>query len=286
MRFKNIRMFFYIALAAATAIRFLQYFYALDAVTGFIKPAYKLIGFGLLAATFLVTFSVSVICLFIRRCPIKLPRTNRLIGVISLILALAIIYNLTTISGASANIPAWQPLLLKISGAICAVFFGAVFVKGLKNYHIPAVCFAAPVVYYLVRLIYMFTAGSTLALVSDNLLALAAAVFTVLFMFEFCLIANNTDQNYGYKKIALTGFTAVIFCIATTFPQLVAVAFNTPAAKRVDFSSAALTFITGVFIYFFLRRHFSGNNLKSRRKRRRVHTKFMKGSKPDNFYIG
>jgi len=285
MRFKNIRTYFYIALAASVSVRFLQYFYALDTVTGFIKPAYKLVGFGLLMATVLIALSMLIVSLFIRRCPIKLPRTNRLTGAISLALALAILYDLTTITQ-SANVPDWQPLLLMISGALAAAFFGAVFVKSLKNYRIPTVCFAAPVIYYLVRLIYMFTASSTLALVSDNLLCLAAAIFNVLFMFEFCLVANNTDQNTGYKKIAATGFTAVIFCISTTFPQLIAVAFNTPAAQRVDFSSSIVTFITGVFIYFFLRRHFSGSNLKKRRKANRSHTKFMKGDKPDNFYIG
>ena len=200
-------------------------------------------------------------------------------------LALAIIYDLTSVSF-SVSVPAWQPMLLKISGAVTAVFFGAIFVKSLKNYKIPPVCYAAPVVYYLVRLIYIFTATSTLALVSDNLLSITSAVFTVLFMFEICLVANNTDQETGYKRIAITGFTAVVFCIATTFPQLIAFAFDVPAAKRVEISSALVTFMTGVFIFFFLRRHFSGKNLKSRKKRQGARTNFMKGKKTDEFYIG
>lgn len=285
MRFKNIRTYFYLALIVSVCLRFLQYFYALDPVTGFVKPAYKLIGFGLLIAVFTVAFSVMIISLFIRRCPVKLPHMNRLLGGCSLILALCIIYDITSM-GTSASIPSWQPVLLIITGAFTAIFFVALFIKSLKSYPIPAVCYAVPITYYLVRLIYTFTASSTISLISDNLLYIASEVFTVLFMFQFCLVANKLDQSTGYKKIAISGFSAVIFSLSASFPQLMAVAFHTPASRRVDLSYSALTFFTGIFILCFLRRHFSGSNLKSRRKHKRVHTKFMDGEKTNDFYVG
>lgn len=287
MRFKNIRAYFYIATAAAVVIRFFHYFYTLDTVTGFVKPAYKLIGLGLLIALFAISFSVTAVCLFIRRCPVKMPRVNRITGSVSLVLALSILYSLIFV-GASANIPAWQPLLLKITGALAAVFFGAIFVKGLKNFHIPTLCYGIPAVYYLVRLIYIFTAGSSLALVSDNLILLAASIFTVLFMLEFCFVANKLDQSIGYKKIAATGFTAVVLCVIASLPQVLSVMFNTPSAQRVDFPSSLVTLATGVFIYFFLRRHFSGSNLKRRRRHKKIaHTQILPSEEnKNNFYMG
>lgn len=285
MRFKNIRTYFLMALAVATVLRAFQFFYTLDPVTGFIRPAYKTIGFGLVSLVFLIAASVFGVCLTVQRCPVKLPKINLFTGCSALFAAVTVLYDLAFI-GASANIPAWQPMLLKITGALTAVFFGALFIKSIKNFKIPAICFAVPVIYYLARLIYLFTASSTLSLVSDNLFILSAEIFIVLFMFEFCLVANQLDRDKSYKKIAATGYTAVVLCSASAIPQLLAFLFAPKLTQRVDISVSLVTFSTGLFIYCFLRRHFSGRNLKSRRKHHHLHTQFMRGSSGNDFYMG
>lgn len=288
MRFKNIRIFFYIALISVIFVRFLQYFHSLDVVTGFIKPEYKLIGYGLLALTFLIAFTVTGVSFLIRRCPVKMPRINIVAGSSALVLAFAILFDIATV-GSSASIPTWQTLLLKITGALSAVFFGALFVKSIKKikkFSIPSICFVAPVVYYLVRLIYVFTASSVIALISDNLLLLISCIFTLLFMFEFCLVKFQSEGETAYKKIAATGFTAVILSAATAFPQIIAVLYHTPAAQRVDFPEALLTLFTGVFIYMFLRNYFSGRNLKKRKRKHRSGKGSAVGKSTDDFYTG
>lgn len=288
MRFKNIRLCFYIALVTVAFVRLLQFFHSIDSVTGFIKPEYELIGYGLLILTFLIAFSVMGISFFIRRCPVKMPRINIFAGSSALILAFSILYDLTSLK-ASANIPEWQILLLKITGVLAAVFFMMLFVKSLKkikNFSIQPICFIAPVIYYLARLVYIFTASSVIALISDNLLSLICCIFTVLFMFEFCLIKMKQNSDTSYKKIAATGFTAVILSVATAFPQIVAVLYHTPSAQRVIFSDALLTFFTGVFIYFFLRNYFSGKNLKKYKRRHHISKHTTVGETVDDFYMG
>lgn len=284
MRFKNIKTFFYIALSAGLVFRFFQQIYTIDSVTGFFKPAYKNIGIILVGVVFLIAISMAAVCLFIRRCPLKLPKVNHTAGSFALALALAILFNVGTVSP-SLTVPAWQTSLLKAKGVLAAAFFIAVFVKCFKNYKIPALLFATPVLYYLVRLIYTFTATSTISLISDTLYELAAQIFSLLFMLEYALLANNLSGESGYKKIAATGFSAVILCCVASVPPLVTYFANRSLAIRVDFSSSLVTLTTACFIYCFLRSHFSGRNLKRRRKHTHRHSHFN-GDDTDKFYMG
>lgn len=288
MRFKNIRISFYIALLSVIFVRFLQFFHSIDSVTGFIKPGYKLIGYGLLALTFLITVTIMCIGFSIKRCPVKMPRINLVAGCSALVLAFAILYDIALV-GTSASIPTWQTLLLKITGALTAVFFGALFVKStkkIKNFSVPTICFVVPVIYYLVRLIYIFTASSVIALISDNLLSLATCIFTLLFMFEFCIIKFKNEGETSYKKVAAIGFAAVILSAATAVPHVIAVFCHVPHSQRVDLPEAVLTLCSGLFIYLFLRNYFSGRNLKKPRRKHRSKKGSSVGKATDSFYIG
>lgn len=264
MHYKNIKMSFWFALFIITFLRMMQFFNCLDPITGFIKPDYKFLGFGILVSILVITVVVMCLSFTIKRCPVKVPRLTKVSGAISLILALCILYSLTRL-GYSASVPYWQPLILKITGALAAVFFGALFVKSLKDFPIPAICFVAPALYFLAKLIYVFTATSVIALISDNVLYLATCIFTLLFMFEFCVAKIQTEESNVYKKIAITGFPAVLLSISTSIPQILAWYFKTEAADRVILADAVTMFITGCFIYAFLCRYFSGRNLKSRK---------------------
>ncbi|MBE6733187.1 MAG: hypothetical protein E7561_04230 [Ruminococcaceae bacterium] len=285
MRFKNIRIYFYIALGLGLAVRFFQYFYTMDFVTGFFKPDYKSIGIILVAVVFAISLSMAAVCFLVRRCPIKLPHVGHTAGSFALLNAIAILIDIATLHN-GVNVPVWQGMLLKITGALAAVFFGAIFVKCLKNYKIPSLCFAAPVLYYLTKLIYSFTASSVLALISDHIYTLVAEIFTVLFMLEFALLANNLGGELGYKKIAATGFTAVILSAISSLPPIVTYLANRSLAVRVDFSSEFVMLTTACFIYCFLRRHFSGRNLKRRHKHIKHRSHLSDDKKSDNFYMG
>lgn len=266
MHYRNIRISFYLALLAITFVRFLHFFLALDPVTGFLKPDYKLIGFGLLVLTFVIAFTITGISFTIKRCPIKVPRLSYLSGAFSFALSISIVYDLLKIEN-SANIPHWQTLLLKVTGGLAALFFVLLFVKSLKNFNLPDFFFVAPVLYYLIRLIYLFTASSVIALISDNILYLATHIFTLLFMLELCVAKFQEGQNKNFKKVAATGFTAVLLSVATCVPHLIAWSIKSPASQRVDFSDAAVTLLTGLFLLSFLSNYFSGHNVLARRHR-------------------
>ena len=284
MRFKNIRTYFFITLGLTFVVRFFQCFNTVDYVTGFFKPDYKSIGIILVAVNFLAAFSMVAVSFTIRRCPLKLPSINRVGGSFALANALAILLDIGKLPQ-TFNVPSWQIVLLKVTGALAAVFFGALFVKSIKNYKLPSVCYVAPVLYYLVRLIYSFVSTSTLALISDNIYTLAAEIFVLLFMLQFALVANGMGGDYGYKKIAATGFTAVILCVLSSAPPIITYLTNRSLAVRVNFFSEVVFLTTACFIYCFLRRHFSSRNLKKRRKCRERQSLFI-DEDTDNFYMG
>lgn len=283
MRYKNIRISFYFALLSVVFLRFLQFFVSLDPVTGFIKPDYKLIGFGLLALTIIISFCMAGIGFTIKRCPVKVPRLSLFSGVFSLALALSIVYDLVII-GNSANIPGWQTLLLRVTGVLAALFFGALFASSLKKFNIPDFMYVAPVLYYLIKLIYLFTASSIISLISDNLLYLLTHIFSLLFMFEFCVAKFQKENHKNFKKVAATGYATVMLAAATSIPQLAAWYANSPASQRVDFTDAFTTFCTGLFIFSFLGDYFSGYNVRIK-SRSKSHYK-KSDSTEDNFYTG
>jgi len=283
MRFKNILNYFYIALVTAVVLRIYQLIYTIDNVTGFFKQPYKTIGTLMTAAVFAIILSVGVISSTVHRCPIKMPHVDYLTGGASLVSGLSILYEIST-SAPTANVPSWQRILLNLTGLAAGIFFCAYSVKSVKKFKIPSSLFIFPVLYFVVKLIYTFTAVSSLALITDNIIILLTYICILLFMFEFAKLANGLDSEKGYKKILVTGLTAVILCAVSSLSIIVAAVILNRTDLRENFSSVVSTLFIGFFIFRFIRIHFSGKNLR-RHRHRRHSVKFMEGDGGNNFYM-
>ena len=285
MRIKNLRLFFVISLALAVVIRAFQAYFTTDPVSGFLKPEFKNIGLLLCGFVVAITVSVAIFSFSIRRCPLKLPRINIFMGLLSLLLAAAIAWN-AVLTVPYANTPLWQISLLKLTGFLAALFFVAFAVKGVKDYTIPPLCFILPVPYWLVRLILIFTSTSSLALIVSTMFILAAEICVLLFMFELALLANQINTEKNYKKIAASGYCSVILCIMAAIPNGIDFVTNRTEVTTLELSSLALYIVTALFIYFFLRNHFSNKNLKKRKRTRKHSTKILPHKGIDQFYTG
>ncbi len=284
MRFKNILTYFYIALVTAVVLRTYQLIYAIDNVTGFFKQPYRTVGTLIMAAIFAIILSVGVISATVHRCPIKMPHVDYFTGGVALVTGLSILYNIST-SAPTANVPSWQRILLNLTGLAAGLFFCLYSVKSVKKFKIPSFAFIIPVLFFIVKLIYTFTSVSSLALITDNILILLTYICVLLFMFELAKLANGLDSEKGYKKILVTGLTAVILCAVSSVSNILAAAVLNHTDLRESFSSIVSNLFIGLFIFRFIRIHFSGRNL--RRHRHKKHSvKFMGGDGGNNFYMG
>ncbi len=282
MHFKSIVLSFWVSLALAVALRTMQLFFAVDSATGFFKPAYTKIGLIITILIFIIAVFMTAVTLMVRRAPVKMPKLSKKIGVAAALLAASIAYDLSALS---ATVPAWQIILTLVLGVFAAVYFLALAVKCFVNFKLPQIFAVFPVLYFCAKLIYFFTAISTIALVTSNLFLLIAQAFTVLFMFEFAKLSNNIDADNSYKRICLTGFLSTLFCAIASIPQLLSTLLSNSQTQLSNLSSYLCVFFAGVFTYLFVRRYFSGKNLKHH-KRYRSHTKFMRCKHSDDFYIG
>jgi len=283
MKFKNILTYFYFALVTSIVLRTYQIFFTIDNVTGFFKPEYKGIGAILLLVLGAIAISVFILSITVHRRPLKLPKVSFIDGAISFILGISIFLD-TFASKASASIPEWQFSLLTITGSLAGIFFCLYAFKCIKETILPSFTYIIPVLYGIIRLIYSFTAISSLALISKNILLIATNAFVLLFMFEFAKIANNLDTEKSYKKILCTGLTASLLSAISAIPQVLAIISNKVSHTEDKFTTLC-TLFTSIFIYRLIRTHFSGRNLK-RHRRHRSSVKFMPGDGGNNFYTG
>ncbi|MBR4072393.1 MAG: hypothetical protein IKK24_00500, partial [Clostridia bacterium] len=217
MRFKNILTYFYFCATIAVVLRTYQVFFTIDSLTGFFKPDYKGLGTVILLALGVILLSLLIVSFTVHRKPLKLPTVGYLDGGISFILGLSIFYDIMN-TAPSAGIPSWQRLLLIITGVFAGIFFCLYALKCFKKFETPAITYIIPSIFWAVKLIYSFTAISSLALITNNIILLATNIFVLLFMFEFAKLANNLDANNGYKKILATGLTAVTLCAISSIP--------------------------------------------------------------------
>lgn len=282
MHFKNIVLSFWVSFALAVALRTMQIFFAVDSATGFFKPAYVKIGLIITVLIFIIAVLMAASSLMVRRAPVKMPKLSRKIGVASVLLAGSIAYDLSALS---STVPAWQITLTLILGSVSVLYFLALGVKCFVSFKLPQIFAVLPVLYFCAKLIYFFTAISTIALVTSNLFLLIAQAFTVLFMFEFAKLANNIDADNSYKRICFTGFLSALFCAIASIPSLLSALLSNLQTPLSSLSSHLCVFFAGVFIYLFIRRYFSGKNLKHH-KRYRTHTRFIKSDHSDKFYVG
>lgn len=259
MKYKKIILFFCIALPLSVLMRMLQLYYTVELKTGFYKPEYQNAGLYLLLVILAFCAVTAVLSFTSHRNPEHPPRVSPPLTAASLLMAAAVCYELLH-EVWSASVKQWQITLLILTGLGTVFFFIYYAVSPYISVKIPRLCAALPVVYYILRIICSFTAISSLALISDNILVTAAYCLILLFMLSFAKLYNGLDTEYNFRKLLAFGLVSVILCATQSIPHIM-INISTNGGYSHTSNAANISILAaGIFIAVFIFSHFSARN--------------------------
>lgn len=259
MKFKKIVLFFSVALPVCIVMRLLQLIYIVETRTGFFKQEFESYGFYMLVIIFAFAVIAAVFSFTSHRTPDTPPKPNLFMSIASVFISVSILFELFT-EKFPAVVQGWQISLLNITGVATAIFFFCFAMKLFFDFKLPAICSVVPTVYFVLRIICDFTAISSLALISDNLLLILSYSAALLFMLNFAKLYNGVDSEYNSRKLMASGLAAIILCLTQSVPHIIFNAVNGLAYTHTSMAANLNVFCTGLFIAVFVFSHFSKSN--------------------------
>ena len=194
MKYEKILLFSSIALPVVVLMRFLQLFFTVDVKTGFFKSEYEDAGRCLLVLIALGCAAVAVLCLTSHRNPENPPKKNLVTAVFSFITAAVTAIEIFSESFAG-TVMRWQSSLLMLMGLAAAAFFVAYGISLISDFTLPPISAVIPVFYFIIKVICVFTSVSSLALITDNILMLAAYCTLLFFFLCFGKLYTESTAN-------------------------------------------------------------------------------------------
>ncbi|MCQ2440709.1 MAG: hypothetical protein MJ076_02280 [Clostridia bacterium] len=283
MKYKHLVTFFLIALPVCIIIRTLQILCTVDGITGFFKHEYRTIGIFMSGLLLVIIGTCAVMCSFIKRCPPKMPKVKPLLGVSSIALGVAVLFEIFTTSY-NAGVPFGVLVIADVFGVATAVFFIVYALKMFKDFHIKRKLYIIPVMFFMARLVCVFITASSIALIVDNLFMILCYCSLLLFMLEYAKFANNLDVDMNFKKLFIVGMCSILLCAVSSIPRLIAIISGNTAVLHESVASVITTLIAGVFISAFVFTAYGKDNLlvKKHHKARKTEAP---GSRTDVFYF-
>lgn len=266
MKYKKILLFFGIALPASVLLRILQLMFTVDAKTGFFKTEYKEMGFYLLILILLCAAVTAALCFTSHRKPEHPPKKSLILAIAAFLTAGVIGAEIFSESFAG-TVMQWQTSLLMLAGIASAVFFVIYGISLVSDFKLPPISAAIPIIYFIVKIICVFTSVSSLALITDNVLMLAAYCGLLLFFLCFGKLYNNIDREYNFRKLQAAGFGSAILCLAQSVPHIVINILNGNNYQHTSNISNIALLIYGLFAAVFTLTFFSVKNVSVVRRR-------------------
>lgn len=266
MKYKKIVLFFLITLPLSILLRTLQLFFTVETDTGFFKAEYKMVGFYLLAVIIAICACLAIVCFTGHRNPEHPPKTGPVISLSSFLAAFCIGAELFDESFSGVVMP-WQTALLTLFGVLAAVYFILYGMSGFIKFKLSPLLSVIPSVYFIMKIICSFTAISSLALISDNILVLSAYCVILLFFLNLGKLYNGIDSERNFRKLMGSGLVSIVLCFTQSIPHII---INLATAGGYQHTSNAANFSLlgfGIFIAAFTFSHFSLKNVAVVRSR-------------------
>lgn len=252
MQYKKIMTFFSVVLPLSVAVRFVQLKFTIETDTGFFKFGFEDIGNFMLALIFGFAIASAVFGAFTRRSPKSLPEGNVFMAVSALGYALSVAIVVLTESHSAVSVLAWQSALLRITGILSVVFFAAFGISIFLGFRIPNICTIIPVFYLILRIICDFSAISSLAMISDNLILMGAYCTGLWFMLQFAKLYNGVNPKNQEKRLLAGGLASVVLCFTQSLPHILINAFSEENYLHTSVSENLSVLFMGIFILTFI----------------------------------
>ncbi len=256
MQYKRVIMFFLIALPVTAVLRLIQLRYIIDTKTGFFVQEYKTFGVAILALIFLVGLMFVVFSFTTHRSPDHPPLPNVFLSISSFISAFGILIETFFISTPNTV----QTFLLKIFAILTVLFFIGFGLKRFYDFSLPKFAFLLPCIYFIFKIIHEFTVISSLAVISDNILLIAAYCSLMVFLLQFAKLYNKVDREYNFRKLLASGLVSAMFCFVQAIPYFIFNFLTSFGNMHTSIQANIGLLYMGCFVITFLTSHFSRKN--------------------------
>lgn len=239
-------LIFSLTALATVALRSLMLLFTIDPVSGFVRTEYALpnlfITIGLVAAC-LIVFVTAMLLGTKQTEEIKLNNIPMLVACVSM--AVAMIYE-TFFSSLLEGANLIQSMLhYALTAGSAAVLIIAAVMKFLKLEY-PKILTLIPVIYWILRLIIVFTSFSKISAISDTIIETATMCLTLITFLAFSKI--ECDQPIKrYKLYFATALLCGIVSIMSSVPRIIA--FFGSAAHPQHLNTTPV--FTGLAVAFF-----------------------------------
>lgn len=240
------------ALAALTgvAVRSAMLIFTIDPASGFFRAEYTYSAIG-----FIIFLTCAGLAVFVSA--LLLPTTTRKAVTIdgipfcaaAVLMAAAIVYE-TFFSSILSTVPIFQQTLhYAVSAAAVASLLYISFCKFLKK-EFPPIISLAPILFWGMRLIVVFTGFSTISAISDTVIetiGMCLALSTFLFYAKVETMQRSSFQRLYFAVAMLCSFVSAL----GSFPRLIADIFAAEEAIHMTTIPYCTAFATGIFSFIF-----------------------------------
>ncbi len=227
--------------------------------------------------------ATAISALYVRRCPLKAPKMNAALCVTSAILGVWMIYDSITLNS-PISVPAWQSSMLSVFGLLSGAVFIAYAATVIEKFKLKGIAFIIPIVYWMLRLVWIFTALNTLALTMEHVFLLACCSAILLFMLQLAKVQSSIESEKSFRRICVFGLAALVLVADYALPNIALKIFDFKDFESHGVSSEILIFITAIFISVFFVSYFHQSNLIPRHKKHQDNDGLGIGK--NSFYLG
>ena len=248
---------FTVATLSGISLRTVMLLFTLDPVSGFIKQQYTLPAVILIAFLIAAAFIVYIFSFFLKQgyiADVKSGSTG--FSAASIIMGIAIIYE-TFFSSLLDGFGGLKTLHY-IFSAVAAISLIALGVLGLLKKEFPALLSLAPIVFWLTRLIIIFSNFSTISTISDTLIETACLCLCLITFLNYSkLTCGYIGKNKTSGVFALSLLTAYA-CFIASVPRIIISLLAHGEAVHVNtipaFSGLAAAIYCMLFAYSIIKK--------------------------------
>lgn len=253
MRYTRIILFYVLCALAVVYARLAQMQYLTEPSSGFFTAdgtiaAFLIVGFMVLALGALVALS-----LMTRRAPSVAPTSSVLLTVSSLVLAVAVLYDVTFVSYIT------NAFVFVALTKLCGILSAASLMLYALRDKIPvlggisALVFISLPLFFMFKLISIFTVYATVSVIASNVITLAFLCSALLFFLYFVKIENSVMVGRSAYAIFPVGMVASIVAMCCVVPQAVLFVLGKNTLVHEDphgmVLAAAFAFFCCVYIF-------------------------------------
>lgn len=245
-----------VATAAAIILRFIQIEFITEPETGFFYKNYRGLGIGISFAIFAVVIILIAASAIYGKKPDVYAKPKKFFAAGNIIMAAAVVYE-ALFSSVGNIVPSWQILFQMILGLICAAIFLFNGLAAYRNTIIPPLWDTALVVFWLIRIMVVFSGYVSVSTIADNVFELTALCTMLVFFLNAAKMRNNVKSDKQYSAILPLAVLAFICCVTYSVPQIINTVLNGVSAhsgRATEITDLAMAiYISGFFHQYFMK---------------------------------